>query len=148
MFVTGIQSMPLTRHNICPRMKRASRKSSFIGIFVSVIVSLVTFVLGTYLNYLVSVRNEIFQGRINFIKVNKKNLAIANRSLTIDDTNQRNDNHAVLFTILLFVFLLVIITIVILFVYMCLSKSISQKKGIPVPVGIYTSVTTQIPQHE
>ena len=31
---------------------------------------------------------------------------------------------------------------------MCLSKSVSQKKGIPVPIGVYTSVATQIPQHE
>ena len=110
-FVTGIQSIPLTRYNICPRMKRASRKSSVIRIFIGVIVSVVIFVLSSYINCLISVRNEIFQRRIDSVKANKKNLTslgiISNGSTSLannlvnanqllmddDDNNQTNENH-------------------------------------------------------
>lgn len=165
-FITGIQSIPLTRQNICPRMRRAARKSSIIGMFVGVIVSVVIFVLSSYINYLVSIRNEIFEGRINSIKANKKNLtsltnnlAGANKLVMDDDINQTNKNHILLFTILLLVFLLTVLIIVILFIYMCLSKSASystnfkannnnNKQGISIPIRVYTSVTTQTPWHE
>lgn len=145
-FVTGIQRIPFTRSNICPRMKRASRKSSVIGIFIEVIVSVVIFVLGSYITYLISVRNEIFQRRIDSVKVNKKNLTslggiISNGSTSAvaynlvnanqlsmnEDINQRNESPILLFTILMVIFLLATIIIVILFVYICLSRPVLRR---------------------
>jgi len=48
----------LTRYNICPRIKRASRKSTAIAIFVGVLVAFVTLVISSYINYFISIRGE------------------------------------------------------------------------------------------
>ncbi len=168
-FLIGIQRVPYTRYNICPRIRRASRKSSVVGIIVGIVVALVTLVLSSYINYLISIRGEKYTNRGHSVIAHSKNVASIDNSSNTNqslinnllypawpimhsDLNEKDENHIILFIILLFIFLLTIILIVIIFVCMYSSrffrhsidrKTNNDKLGIPVPVGIYSSVMTQ-----
>jgi hypothetical protein len=49
-FIVGIGRIPFTRENILPRMKRASRKNTTVGIVVGTVVAVVIFALSYYFN--------------------------------------------------------------------------------------------------
>jgi predicted PurR-regulated permease PerM len=150
-------------------MRRASRKSSVVGIFVAIVIAVFTLILSSYINYLISIRGEKHEKRIDSLIVRKKNVSSINNVSNInktlinnllysdwpfmhDNLKQTNGNHTVLFTILVCISLLAIILIVIIFFCIYSSKSVPHstdrktnngKQGISVPVGIYTSVMTQ-----
>ncbi|CAF1188342.1 unnamed protein product [Adineta steineri] len=58
--------IPFTYYNICPRIRRASRKSLIMGIFV------VTLLLNSYINYLISIHSEKSEGKSDSVNVRKK----------------------------------------------------------------------------
>jgi len=163
-FLIGIQRIPFTRYNICPRMRRACRKSSVVGIVVGALVAILIFVLSSYVNHLTAIRSEKYEKRVDSLIVHGQNVSSLNNALyknksLIDDSlhsgwpfmfdnlNHRHEKHTVLF-----IFLLTIIMIAIIFVCMCSSKFRTQsinrktniyKQGIPIPVDIFISAMTQ-----
>ncbi|CAF1188168.1 unnamed protein product [Adineta steineri] len=164
-----IGRIPFTCYNICPRMRRASRKSSTVGIFVAIGIAVLTLLLSSYINYLISIRGEKYEGRSDSLNERKKGVTSINNTLYTNDSlinndlsydwpfmydniNQRNENHPLLFIIVLFISMLIIIIIVFIFVCICSSKFFphstdrktnNDKQGFLVPVNIYTSVMTQ-----
>lgn len=167
--LVGIQRIPFTYYNICPRMRRAFRKNSAVAIFVTIIIAIVTLVLSSYINFLITIRGEKEKHRSeslilhskNFLPMNNishKNQSVINNTSHSDwlimsnDFNQIDENRTLLFTVFLFIFVIIIIITIIIFVCIHTSKFVlyainrkgsKDERRISVPVNVYTSVMTQ-----
>ena len=149
----------MTRYNICPRIKRASRKSTAIGIFVGVLVAFVTLVISSYINYLISIRGERDKQRSDLLILQHKIASSMNNSWITDDflinnENQKKDEvHNRILTIfqciLLFIFILILIILILKYLTNCSLFSINRKKNderkqsVLLPVIAPTSAMTQ-----
>jgi hypothetical protein len=67
-------------------MRRASRKSSVVGIFVAIVIAVVTLILSSYINYLISIRGEKHEKRIDSLIVRKRNVSSINNVSNINKT--------------------------------------------------------------
>lgn len=167
--LVGIQRIPFTYYNICPRMRRAFRKNSAVAIFVAIIIALITLILSSYINFLIAIRGEKEKNRSDSLIIHSKNFSPMNNishknqsvinnishfhwSIMSNDLNQIDEYHTLLFTVLLFIFVLLIIISVIIFVCIYTSKFVlcatnrkenNDERRISVPVNVYTSVMTQ-----
>ena len=54
IFFVGLRHVPWTAYNVCPRVRRAIRKSAVIGVIVSVTISIIVFILTIYMNDLLA----------------------------------------------------------------------------------------------
>ena len=90
----GIQSIPLTRYNICPLVWNVFHEKvvQSLGYLLEIIVPVVIFMLSFGIIYLIlSVRNEIFQQRrIDSVKANQKNLILL-RIMSTNSTSLANN---------------------------------------------------------
>lgn len=167
-FFEGIGRVPLTRYNVCPRIRRTLRKNAAVGIIITVIVSLIVLALGTYMNYLIAIRSQNTENAISFMYVNeKKSLpnnyylsttklysgdSLGNSGiLTSEDRDERVENNSKIFAVLSFILLVIISLISIIRSCLCASelrshsfkkKKDGQKQGVAVRTLMYVPVAT------
>jgi hypothetical protein len=48
-------------------MRRASRKNSAVEIFVAILIAVVSLILGSYINYLISIRGEKYKKTVHSV---------------------------------------------------------------------------------
>lgn len=171
----GIGRVPLTRYNTCPRIRRSLRKNAVIGIVITVIVSLVVLALGTYMNYLISIRTQNTENVIDCMYMYEKNKPLSKKhdastpslksTISLDTarilTNRCGNDYfhsdAEIYGMLSFPLLAFISIINIIQSCLCKSKSqtepfnirtYSRKQGVGVRTIVYVSTGTKTDDYD
>lgn len=167
--VIRLRRVPFTRYNICPRMKRACRKSWVVTLIVASAVAFVVMVLSIYASYLIAIRTDEYDKLADSVITSKNKLSSATCSsytntsslkgplcsypVFVDrNLNYEAEKHTAMFAFLSFIFLLSTALMHNIRKCLCSTTFVSHSKGhktkcgaraTPLPVIVCTSVTTQ-----
>jgi len=157
-FILGIGRIPFTRENILPRMKRACRKNTTVGIVVGTVVAVVIFALSYYFNYIIAIRSKIDETKSDIAIEQQQYVSSRNQSSQncshshwLFNNNDKHKKQLILFSIPWFILLSISILMIIIFISWCSFKFLEYFKNknnrtqrIPIPVTVLSSTATQI----
>ena len=167
----GIGRIPLTRYNICPRIRRTLRKNAAVAIIVTATVSFIVLVLGSYINYLIAIRSQNTENVISYMymdqtksqpnnyrlstnKLDAGNSLGGSGILTIGSRDEHLQTNTGIYAVLSFILFVITSLTTIIRSYLCAPEFRShpfkesndgQKQGVAIRTSVYVSVGTNTP---